>query len=294
MTNSNPLISIICVSMNHEKYIEQGVNSFIKQTYPNIEFLYLDNYSIDNTFEIAATLLTASKRPYQLFKRERSYNLPENFNYLIKKASGKYLCFISCDDWMLKDCIKEMVSYYENNKQLGLLYSNGWYYFEDTQTKKPVGNKKFISGKIFDHIFLYGPLFPPGIMVKKETFSDVGLYDETNPIEDYDFWLRVAGKYEIGYYNKPQIFYRKHSASMTGLYGYDNIKYYLQIVEKYKDNKLYNKVCRSFRKHTIYDHYLKGENQKALSMIRSDFHVERFYFSVLVKMLIGKISLKKK
>ena len=198
MTNSNPLISIICVSMNHEKYIEQGVNSFIKQTYPNIEFLYLDNYSIDNTFEIAASLFTASKRPYQLFKRERSYNLSENFNYLISKASGAYFCLISCDDWMMPEYIDTMVKQYEQKPQRGLLYSNGWYYYEDTDSYAPAANKKFISGKIFDHIFLYGVLFPPGIMIKKDIFDKVGLYDETIPIEDYDMWLRVAKDYQIG------------------------------------------------------------------------------------------------
>lgn len=290
--NDKPFVSLICVSMNHRAYITQGLQSFINQTYQNLEILYVDNASLDDTFAIASQIAFNTNRDIQLFQRERSYNLPENFNFLIKKAKGDYLTLISCDDWMLEDCIKEMVAHYENNKQLGLLYTNGWYYFQDTKTQKLVANKKFITGKIFDHIFLEGVLFPPGIMVKKETFNNVGLYDESTPVEDYDFWLRVAGKYEIGYYNKPQIFYRKHSASMTA-HGYDYIKYYLQVVEKYKDHKLYKKVARHFRKHTIYGHYLKGDNKKALSMICSDFYAERFYFSVLAKILIGKIFFRK-
>ena len=288
MTNSNPLISIICVSMNHEKYIEQGVNSFIKQTYPNIEFLYLDNYSIDNTFEIAATLLTASKRPYQLFKRERNYNLPENFNYLIKKASGKYLCFISCDDWMLPQFIETLVREYESKPHIGLLYTNGWYYFEDKKEFALAENKKFISGKIFDHIFLHSALFPVGIMIKKEVFEKVGLYDETLPIEDYDMWLRIAAEYEIGYSPEPAIYYRKHSKSMTGQSGYKNIKYYQQIAHKYKSNKLYNRVTRNFRKFNIYEHLIKGEKKAALGKIIKDFRIDKFYFSVLFKLFTGK------
>jgi glycosyltransferase involved in cell wall biosynthesis len=284
---AKPLVSIICVSMNHEKYVEQGITSFVNQTYPNIEFLYLDNCSSDKTFEIAGKVFADFGRPYQAFKRERSYNLPENFNFLIKKAKGDYLVFISVDDWMLELCVEEMLACYQRDKQAGLFYTNGWYYFEDTQTQKLAANKKFISGKIFDHIFLHGPLFPPGIMVKKETFDKVGFFDETLPIEDYDFWLRVAKNTEIGYINKPLIFYRKHLESMTGLYGYCNTKYYLQIVEKYKSNKLYGRVKRNFRKFPIYEHYLNGENKEALSMIWSDFRFEKFYFSVMVKMLVS-------
>ena len=81
---------------------------------------------------------------------------------------------------------------------------------------------------------------------------------------------------------------------MTGLNGYKNIKYYIQIAEKYKSHKLYPKVCRSFRKHIIFDHFQKGESRKAFSMIWRDFHFEKFYFSVLLKLLIGKKYFSKK
>ncbi len=290
MGDDQPLVSIVCVSMNHEAYVEKGIQSFLNQTYSNVEVLYLDNASVDNTFEIAEAILLAGNKPYQSFKRERSYNLPENFNYLIKKSSGKYLCFISCDDWMLPEYIENMVKQYELQQHIGLLYSNGWYYFEDTGKYKLAANKKFISGKIFDHIFLHGPMFPPGIMVKKEIFDKVGLYDESTLIEDYDMWLKIAVDYEIGYSTVPAIYYRKHSESMTGLYGYENIKYYLQTVDKYKDNRLYDKVSRNFKKYIIYEHLLKGEKIKALRKVKSDFRLERFYFSVIIKLLTGKIK----
>lgn len=291
---AKPLVSVICVSMNHKNYIEQGVTSFVTQTYNNIEFLFIDNNSSDNSFEIADKIFKDSGRLYNGFKRENSHSLPANFNFLINKAKGKYLCFISCDDWMKVEFIETMVNEYELKPQTGLLYSNGWYYFEDTKTNVIAENKKFISGNIFDHIYLYGVLFPVGVMVKREIFEKVGLFDESIPIEDYDFWLRVAKNHEISYSSKPMLYYRKHSQSMTGLNGYKNIKYYLQIVEKYNSNKLYPKVCRSFRKHIIFDHFQNGENKKALLMIWHDFHFERFYFSVLVKLLFGKKYFRKK
>ena len=286
--SDSPLVSIICVSMNHAAYVQNGLQSFIKQTYPNIEILYLDNASGDNTFEIAEAVLLTGNRPYQSCKREQSYNLPENFNYLIKKAGGKYLCFISCDDWMLPEFIQTMVKQYEQQQHIGLLYSNGWYYYENTDKYELAANKKFISGKIFDHIFLNGVLFPIGIMIRKEAFDRVGPFDESLPIEDYDMWLRIADKYEIGYSQVPAIYYRKHSKSMTGLYGYKNIKYYLQIVEKYKSNKLYNKVTRNFRKFLIYEHLSKGEKTAAFNKCIKDFRIDKFYASILFKLLTGK------
>ncbi len=286
--NEQPLVSVICLSMNHEKYIEQAILSLTGQTYPNIEYLFLDNNSSDKTFEKASALLAASGRPYKVFEREKSYNVPKNLNFLIQKAEGKYLTFFSGDDWMLPECIDEMISYYEKNSHFGLIYSNGWYHYQDTGLNVLASNKKFVSGKIFDDIFQYGILFPPGYTVKKETFEQIGLYNENVPVEDYEFWLRVASKYEIGYSEKPMIFYRKHSASITGLSRYKYNQYYMEIVDQYKTHPLYKKVSRYYRKNIIYEHFLKGEKSQALKKIAEDFHFERFYLSVLFKIIAGK------
>ncbi|GAB2829574.1 glycosyltransferase family 2 protein [Ferruginibacter profundus] len=285
-----PLVSIICVSMNHEKYILQGVSSFTGQTYPDIEFLYVDNNSSDKTFEIADKIFSASARPYRGFKRERSFSLPANFNLLVKEAKGDYLCFISCDDWMEPGFIAAMVEQYQQQPNAGLVYSNGWRYYEDTGTSEIAADKKFISGRIFDHIFLNGVIFPVGVMIKKEVIAEVGLFDETLPIEDYDMWLKIASRFEIAYSATPLIYYRLHKKSLSHLHGNKNIKYYLQIADKYKGNKLYKRVCRNFRKFSIYEQFQSGNNKQALQLIKKDFRFERFYFSVLLKMLLGKKS----
>lgn len=284
---NSPLVSVICVTMNHAKYVAQCFNSIVDQTYKNIEVLYVDNNSADETFEIAEKIYKSSGLPYQGFKREKSYNLPANLNFLIKKAKGDYYFLISGDDWTLPGCIEGMVNHYEKNKQYGFVYGNGWYFYEDKQKLVPAANERFISGRIFDHIFLYGVLFPVGILVKKETFEELGLYDETVAIEDYDFWLRVSEKYEVGYYDVPTIVYRKHSESMTGSLGYINIPEYIKIVDKYKHNKQYERVKRRFRQFTIYENILKKNRLKALSLLIKDFRFERFYISALGKLVTG-------
>lgn len=286
MMKEVPLVSIICVAMNHQAYVVQGLQSFIHQSYDNLEILFLDNASSDNTYALACEVMQSTDREVKIFNRERSYNLPENFNYLIKKANGKYLSLISCDDWMEPDYITTMVAAYQKNPQVGLLYSNGWYFYEETKTTELAETSSFKSGKIFNTIFEKGVLFPVGYLVKREVFENIGLYNEKIPIEDYEFWLRVANKYEIGYSKTPLIYYRKHSKSMTGASGYKNIKYYLQIAEQYKENKLFDKVTRRFRQYNIYQHMIKGERKAAFCLLKKDFALERFYFSVFFKLMI--------
>jgi glycosyltransferase involved in cell wall biosynthesis len=47
-----PLVSVICLSYNHEAYVVEALNSVINQTYPNIELLIADDYSTDNSVGI--------------------------------------------------------------------------------------------------------------------------------------------------------------------------------------------------------------------------------------------------
>lgn len=272
--------------MNHQAYIVQGLKSFVNQDYINLEILYLDNASSDNTYDLACEVAEGVQRDIQLFKRTRKYNIPENLNFLIKKASGKYLCFISCDDWMEPYCISTMLAAYTQSPHIGLLYTNGWYFYEDTQTTKLATTANFKSGNIFDVIFEKGVLFPPGYMVDRTVFDKVGFYNEKIPIEDYEFWLRVANEYEIGYSPKAAIYYRKHSKSMTGANGFVNIKYYMEIAEMYKDNKLFDKVMRHYRKYYIYEKLILGERKSAFRLLLKDFAFERFYFSILFKLII--------
>ena len=64
---SKPLVSILLLSMNHEMYIEQCINSLRSQTYSNIEIIYIDNASTDGTFEKGRKLLNECGIPHQCY-----------------------------------------------------------------------------------------------------------------------------------------------------------------------------------------------------------------------------------
>ena len=51
-TNAKPLISVITVVLNGEKYLEEAILSVVKQTYDNVEYIIIDGGSTDKTIDI--------------------------------------------------------------------------------------------------------------------------------------------------------------------------------------------------------------------------------------------------
>lgn len=289
-----PLVSIICISMNHARYVRQSFDSVIHQTWANIEIIYVDNNSSDDTFEIADELFKKSGLPYKGFKREKNYSIPENLNFLISQCAGKYIAPQSGDDWWDLNNIEEKVRYYESHPEYGLLHCNGYLYYDDTATTALVNSTKFKSGNIFDTVLIEGIYFPIGYMIRKDTFDVVGQYDETLIFDDWDMWLRILEHFPIGYFDKPLVYYRRHNT--TFYFSMDYKKHrtdVLKVLDKYKNHPLYDKALEEAN---IYYIYGLASKYPGRVVIREIFKVGKanwFYFKQLVKGVLKELRIIK-
>jgi GT2 family glycosyltransferase len=114
---------------------------------------------------------------------------------------------------------QEFVSTKFNN--LGLVYCK--YDVIDLTGKKDMHaeivplNKK-ISGMAFTELLEGNKILSSGsgVLIKRNIFEDVGYFDETLEFgEDWDMWLRIAEKYEVGYINDILVHIRRHGQNMT-------------------------------------------------------------------------------
>ena len=99
MKNSKPFVSIIMNCYNGEKYLKKSIQSVINQTYKNWELIFWDNQSIDKSKQI---LESFSDKRIRYFKSKKFRSLYDARNFAIKKANGKYICFLDTDDWWFK------------------------------------------------------------------------------------------------------------------------------------------------------------------------------------------------
>ncbi|HUZ60248.1 MAG TPA: glycosyltransferase [Hanamia sp.] len=236
----NPLVSILLLSMNHESYIEQCIQSIINQTYKNIEIIYLDNASRDNTFKVGKKFLEESGITFKMFLNREPKSISQNLNFLLEYSSGQYISPLSTDDWFAPKNIEKKVNFYLNNPDTGALFSNGWYYYE--KEKKTILNNSttFKRGRLFKEILMHPDcMFYVGVIYNRDIIEKIGKWDENLIIEDLDMYIRIGLIATIDFIDEPLVYYRRssESASRSSRFMLDGFKQYY---EKYKGESWIN------------------------------------------------------
>lgn len=206
-----PLVSIICLSYNHEDYVVEALNSVINQTYPNIELLIADDCSTDNSVEKIQNWLQYYPKVYFSANKKNLGNT-KTFNQLAKKAIGEYIIDLAADDVLLPNCVEKQIETFQKTKfkNLGIVYGNiieinqdGTFlrnYYTELDDPK--------SGDIYSMVIgRTTKICSVSSMVKKSVFEQLGYYDEELTYEDLDLWIRASRRFDFEYF--PEIVAKK-------------------------------------------------------------------------------------
>jgi glycosyltransferase involved in cell wall biosynthesis len=97
------LVTVIMPCFDHETFVAQAMKSVFLQSYPDIEFLIIDDHSADGTFD-EIQRVARNKRFSSRFRRllitrnDRNMGAHETLNIGLAAASGKYVTFLNSDD----------------------------------------------------------------------------------------------------------------------------------------------------------------------------------------------------
>lgn len=177
----NPLVSVLTVVYNGEKYLEQTIKSVIAQDYNNIEYVVIDGGSNDGTIDI----IKRYQDHINIFVSESDKGIYNAINKGLRKCSGQLIKIINADDLLLPRAISAAVNTLKRNNLNDPIILIG-----NTQVIDIRGQ---IVGKITDKRIMFGfdTFNHPGWFVTTETYRQYGLYDEKYKISsDYEYYLR--------------------------------------------------------------------------------------------------------
>lgn len=290
----NPLVSILIICYNHEKFIQEAIKSALQQEYENIELFVVDNDSQDKSSEKILEL----KKNYKFeFIQQKNIGAPRTLNIFVPKAKGKYFSFFSGDDVMLSKKTKMQVNFMEANPDYGMCFGNTITIDENSNIKSFNLNRKFRGGDLFNDIIKL-KFHPPAptYLFRKNALIDAGLYNEKLMlIEDLHMNIKMSRKYKIGYINEFLTYQRKHQGNLTTSIDFSRqIEESYRIFDDYRDLPNYKYLRKNLELHIFsfladYDNKLTIDFMiKSLPFIFRKKYLKAFY--KIIKRRIWKLN----
>lgn len=215
-----PLVTIRIPLYNHEKFIEDSLDSVTLCDYPNKELIIIDDGSTDGSANIVREWIDNTKTDFPIiFKSREHRGLTQTLNELVKMSNGEFLVSLASDDRLLPNGINQRLSYLLANKEKKAVFGDcrvinhhGSMIYESglTELYKGKTNNYTNDDDLLREIICNWSIAGSVLMVKKSIYDDIGLYDENLFIEDWDFYLRLASRKKIGFVNDCVSEYRIH------------------------------------------------------------------------------------
>lgn len=185
MLNKSPLISIITVVKNGDKYIEECFQSLHNQSYKNYEHIVIDGGSTDRTLEI----IKKYKNKISFFSSQEDNGIYDGFNKGMKRVSGDYLGFLNSDDILLPNALEILKRYIVNYRHPDFIFGAVKKHWGVLYGYRP-WKIKFSWGFYSSH--------STGFYIKNSSAKLVGEYNlKYKYSSDYDYLYRMIVKHKM-------------------------------------------------------------------------------------------------
>lgn len=198
-----PEVSVILPTFNRAALVLEAVESVFRQTFQDYELIVVDDGSTDETRKIVAPY---GNRIRYFFQENRGVSAARNVG--IGLAQGRWLAFLDSDDLWLPEKLERQRRFLSERPQ-ALICQTGELWLRKGKRVNPRKKHRKFSGDLFAPSLKLCLVSPSAVMIRKDLFEEVGLFDETMPAcEDYDLWLRISARYPILLLDEPLVIKR--------------------------------------------------------------------------------------
>ncbi|MCX5806988.1 MAG: glycosyltransferase [Proteobacteria bacterium] len=193
----NNLVSVIITTYNRRSFLKEAVFSVVNQDYQNKEIIVIDDGSTDESVKEIDGLPVK-----YIWKKNGGISSARNKG--IEVAQGDYIAFLDVDDlWKNGKLAVQMKRMMEEGFLIS--YTDEIWIRNGKRMNQKLKHRKY-SGYIFEKCLPLCIISPSSVVIKREMFDKVGLFDESMPVcEDYDLWLRISAQYPVLFIEQPLI-----------------------------------------------------------------------------------------
>jgi glycosyltransferase involved in cell wall biosynthesis len=231
-TNRQPLVSVIVIFFNAEKFLSEALDSVLGQTYSNWELLLVDDGSTDQSTAMAQQYCERYPEQVSYFEHPGHQNkgMSASRNLGIQKAKGSYIALLDADDVWLPTTLAEQVLLLESHPDAAMVYGpiQWWYSWTgDVQDRKRdflqplrIQADSLVRPPTLLRIFLeHEGSKPAGILVRRKSIDKIGGFEETftGMYEDQVFCAKLCLQEQVYVSSASWYKYRQHKDSCCAI-----------------------------------------------------------------------------
>lgn len=212
---ASPTVSVVIPTYNAADLLPDAVESVLAQTYRDFELIVVDDGSTDETPEVMERYADDVR-----YVRKENGGSASARNRGIREARGQYVALLDADDLWLPEKLEHQMEQFEAQQDLAWSYTD-WVHV-DAETGGPMyhGSQvmNYRGGNVLRPLLVRLFIPPSTEVIRRDVFEEVGTYDESELhriSEDWEFSLRVAERYPVGYVDRPLAKRRHHPEKKT-------------------------------------------------------------------------------
>lgn len=198
-------ISVVMGVYNGAAFLADAIESILRQTCADFEFIIVNDGSTDNSRQI---ILSYHDPRIRYFDNNANRGLPYTLNFGFEQARTAYIARMDADDVARPDRLARQLAFMDANPEVGICGGAINY----IGAKRGVWRAPLTDGAIKAKLFWDCPFAHPTVMIRRTFWQESGVrYPENAPgAEDYTLWVESAGKTKFANLPRVLLNYRVH------------------------------------------------------------------------------------
>lgn len=209
-SGSKARVSVVLPTYRPEReYLVQAIQSVADQTYGNVELVIIDSNGFDWLQQLGEAY------PWIVYRYQEPAGLPRAWNAGIDAASGRFISFLSDDDYYTREKLSRQVEYLDRGYDI--VYSDEYVIDEDGSVTYLSALPIEDSERHYVNYFRVGHGVPHLTVIGRiECFRSEPFDDRLEVREDPHLWVRLFKRYDVGMLDEALAYKRRREDSATG------------------------------------------------------------------------------
>lgn len=252
-------MTVLVPCHNYARYVGEAIESILEQSLParEREIIVVDDASRDESWSV---IQSYERHGVIAVRHTENAGHIRTYHDAMSRARGAYVVLVSADDKAIdRDALRDQSDLLGQDSRIGLAYSDFAVIDADGRrlATKRIRTPSVLPGSVaFRRLLLENFIQHSGTMVRRECFEQTGGYDERLfHSVDWELWLRIAARADLGHIRRPLYAYRVHTRNMHHTHGYfdsmDEVRRLFDIAAGYGPRPALRTIPRALAGHHV-------------------------------------------